>query len=146
MAFVVSPYNNFIEDVIRGNINLATHTFKAALVYGYTFDATHSDFSAITGKLSTGNGYTAPGKNLANITVSFTSGKTKWDADDIIWTASGGTIGPATGVVIYSDTSTVPAADRLCFYGDFGAEVSALDGKDLFIALGTLGLVSIYKP
>lgn len=143
MAVTVHGYNNFIKDAFTGNMKLTTDTFKAILVSGYTFDPTHADFAHITGELPTGHGYTAGGAPLANITLTFVSTKTKWDCDDLIWAASGGVIGPYTGLVIYSFTSSAPTAKRLVLYADFGGSVSTPDGQDLVITFGADGISAV---
>lgn len=143
MAVTVSFYNNFIEDVGRGRINLASDTFKIALVNTYSFDADDADYSDLTDLLSTGSGYTAPGQALTGVSWAFATSLTKWDADDVTWSASGGSIGPATGAVIYSDTSTVPTADRLVMYIDFGGSETAGDGTDFKITFNASGVFTI---
>lgn len=143
MAVTVSFYNNFVEDVGRGRINMASDTFKIALVNSYTFDATDADYAALSGQLSTSHGYTSPGATLASVTWAFGSGVTKWDAADVTWSASGGSIGPATGAVIYSDTSSSPTNDRLVLYIDFGASQTAGDGTDFKITFNASGIFTI---
>lgn len=144
MPVTVTPYNNFVEDVARGRINLISDTFKVILVNsGYTFSGAHADLAAVTAsQLSTANGYTAGGATLANKTVSYASGVTKWDADDVTWTASGGSIGPATGAIIYDDTSTSPTADRLVCYIDFGGAQTAGNGTDMKIFFNAAGILN----
>lgn len=138
MATSVHVFDNFIQDSLRGTINVATHVFKAVLVNGYTFDQTHALLSQITNKLPDGNGYTP--KTLTNITLSFLDDKTKWTADDIIWQATGGTFGPFDGLVIYSDTST---NDRLVLYVNFGDTHTLSEGVNIIVPFGLDGIISI---
>ena len=142
MAVTVSFFNNFIEDVGRNRINIATDTFKVALVNGYSFDATDADYASVSNTLITENGYTAPGQNLINITWAFGSGVTKFDADNISWVADGGSI-TATGAIIYSDTSSSPTADRLVCYIDFGETVEAEDDVSFKIIFNNSGILTI---
>lgn len=142
MTVTAHAYNNFVRDAFAGDISLTDDVFKAILVNGYTFDATDADITDISGELPTGNGYIAGGLTLANVTLTFVSGKTKWDCDDLVWAASGGAIGPYTGVVIYSYSSTTPTAKRLVLYGAFGGSVSTPDGQDLVVTFGSNGIAS----
>lgn len=142
MAVTVNFYNNFIEDLGLQRMNLSSDTFKAMLVNGYVFNAAHTSKSQITGELSTANGYTAGGLALLTSWV-FSSGVTKFDADDASWTAAGGAIGPATGIVIYDDTVTSPTADRLLCYVDFGLPETAGDGTQFRIIFDANGIFTI---
>lgn len=142
MAVTVHAYNNFVRDAFAGDVHLTTDVFKAILTNGYTFNASHVDLTNITGELPTGNGYTAGGQTISNITLNFVSPKTKWDCDDLIWSASGGDIGPYDGLVIYSYSSTTPTAKRLVLYADFGGSTSTPDGQDLLVTFGSDGIAS----
>jgi hypothetical protein len=52
-------------------------------------------------------------------------------ADNVIWTASGGSIGPTPGAILYSDTS---ADDTIIGYIDFGGEQTAPNGAQFTIS------------
>ena len=139
----VAFYNNFLYDLALGRFNLDADTFKVMLVNGYTYNATHTSKSQITGELLTENGYTAGGETIPNPTITETSGVVKWDGDDVTWTATGGDIGPATGAVIYNDTVTSPEADRLVCYIDFGDEESAGASTQFKIVFNSNGIATI---
>jgi len=64
-------YNNFLEELLKANIDFENDTFKLALVTSsYTPDRdTHDNFDDITNEVS-GTGYTAGGAALANLTVT----------------------------------------------------------------------------
>jgi hypothetical protein len=83
--------------------------------------------------LTTGNGYTAATKALSGVAV------TEDDTDDrceitwsnATWTASGGSIGPTPGAIIYDDTVVaggVTVADPIIGYIDFGGDQTQADG------------------
>jgi hypothetical protein len=52
-------------------------------------------------------------------------------ADNVIWTASGGSIGPTPGAILMSDTS---ADDTIIGYIDFGGEQTAPNGAQFTIS------------
>lgn len=140
MAVTMQFSDLFMTNVGNGNVNLATHTFKAILVNGYTFNAAHDELADVSAsQIANGNGYTTGGKALQNITWAWdgANSRTKWDSDDLSWTASGGAIGPATGCWIYSDTST---GDKLVCYIDFGGAETAGDGTDFKITFNANGI------
>lgn len=88
-------------------------------------------------ELATGNGYTADSKTTGTITL------TEDDTNDylnatfptVTWTASGGSIGPTPGAILYDDTSS---DDTIIGYIDFGGEQTATDGNPFNIANGII--------
>lgn len=141
MVSTVTAYDNFFEDLGKGLINMSTDTFKVILVTSsYTFNSSHNELADITGELTSGNGYTTGGATIANPTWAFASGVTKYDGDNVSWSASGGAIGPVTGAIIYDDTST---GDKLMCYMDFGGEQTAGDSTDFKVTFDDDGIFSV---
>ena len=141
MAVTISFYDTFIELMGDNTIDMDGDTFKIELHNAYTFSAAHDERADVSGTaLATGNGYTNPGQNLASVTWSQTSGTTTGDAADVTWSASGGSIGPATEAIIYSDTST---NDKLVCDIDFGGSQTAGDGTDFKITFNASGIFTI---
>ena len=112
-------YNEYKKEI--GNIAWNTATVKAMLVDNtYTLDIdAHSqkdEIDTLAVEIS-GTGYTAGGMALANkvITRDDVNDWSKFDADDVIWSASTLT---ARGAIIYLDTG-VPATSTLIAYVDF---------------------------
>lgn len=117
---------------------------KVMLVNAHTFDATHANISSISADEVSGNGWTVGGEALANAAVTVVdTTNAKLDADDVIATATGGDIGPATGAVIYQDTtsSEFPLA-----YIDFEGSETAGDGTDFRINWHADGIISWAIP
>jgi len=126
-------YQHVSESLANGTLDLDSDTLRVALfTSAYTPNAaTHEAFSELTGEVPNGNGYTSGGATLANVTLSRTGGTAKLDADDVVWTASGGSI-VARYAVIYSQT-----ADKVIGYfllDDTPADVTVTDGNTLTIA------------
>jgi hypothetical protein len=91
MAASISIYNNFREAI--SDIALRSATIKLTLhTSSYTFAATHVVYADLTNELSTANGYTNTGHALAGVTWDHSSGVATLDANDLVITASGGSI------------------------------------------------------
>lgn len=116
-----------------GAIDFSSDTFKIILMQsGFTFNKdTHHGYADVSeSELSTGNGYTAGGATLAGVTVTEddTDNRTEITWNNATWTASGGSIGPSPGAIIYDDTVTTPTADPILGYIDFGGDQTQADG------------------
>jgi hypothetical protein len=124
-AFV--KFNQFIADLGLGVHNLDTGTLKIALTNTAPTTATDATLSNIT-QITAANGYSSGGATVANAAYSQTSGTGKLTGDDVVFTASGGSIGAFRYAVLYNDTPTSPA-DPLIGYWDYGASITITDGN-----------------
>lgn len=126
MADVI--YNNFKKNLMNGNLDLDTNTFKCMLVTSAYIpnQDTHEFRSSVTNEV-TGTNYTAGGVTLANkvVGVDTTNDRGEWDFDDPVWASSTIT---ARGAVIYKDTGSA-ATDILVAYIDFGSDKSSSGGE-----------------
>jgi hypothetical protein len=137
MAVTISLYNHTAKLFADGS-NAVGDTYKVKLYTTATFDATNTQLSGITGtEATTGTGYTAGGETLANVAVTtVTTNDAKFDADDVTWTASGGSI-TASYAVIYNDTD---ANDPPIAFIDFDGSQSAGDQTDFKIIWNASGI------
>lgn len=106
-------------------------TLKVALTNAAPNVATHDELADIT-DLSTANGYTAGGADTQNDGTR-SGGTLTVTGVDVVWTASGGTIGPFRYVVLYNDT---PAGDPLIGYWDYGSAVTLQIGETFTVDFG----------
>ena len=81
-------------------------------------------------------------RNLTTASSSQTSGTYALDFNDLVLTASGGTVGPFRYVYIYNDTVTVPADPLVCYY-DYGSSITLADTETLTITFNASGLFTI---
>jgi hypothetical protein len=136
-------YHQFAELVADGTQDLDTHGFKLALfTSSHTPATSDTTFSALTGQVS-GNGYTAGGQALTSITWAQTSGVAKFDAADVVWTASGGSI-TARYAVLYN-TTVAGAGDLVGYFvlDSTPADVTATDGNTLTVQWHTDGIFTL---
>lgn len=139
MAVTVSLYNQAAKLFAEGS-NAVADSYKVKLYTSATFDATNTTLAGITGtEATTTTGYTAGGKALTTVTVTtVTTNDAKFDADDVVWTASGGSI-TASYAVLYNatDANSPPIA-----FIDFGGSQSAGDTTDFKIVWNVNGIFS----
>lgn len=125
-------YQDFVEQLCKGvhQLHAAGHTLKVALTNTAPNVATHALLGDIT-ELGAGNGYSAGGSDVQN-DLSETTGTATVSAVDVVFTASGGSIGPFRYVVLYNDTPASPL-DPLIAYWDYGSSITLLDGETLTV-------------
>lgn len=111
-------YDNTKLKTGNATINLASDTFYAMLVSGYTPSQSHAFRSDVTGEV-TGTGYTAGGQALTSVTWTldgtnhravFSSAAPSWATASV----------SATGMVIYKHRGGAATADEVVCYNDFG--------------------------
>jgi len=125
-----NKFNAFVEHLAEKVHNLGSDTLKVALTNTAPSSA-NSTFSDIT-EISSGNGYTAGGTAATISSSAQTSGTYKLVLADVVFTASGGSIGPFRYAVLYNDTPTSPA-DPLIGYWDYGSSVTLADTESFTV-------------
>lgn len=115
-----NKFNQFTKDVIDGKHNFASNVFKVMLtdVAPVATNSIKADLTEITA----GNGYTAGG-TATIVTTSVSSGTAKATGSDVVFTASGGVIGPLRYAVLYNDTQTSPAKPLIAWW-DYGSSIT----------------------
>ena len=120
-----NKFNVFVEDQFEGVHDWDLHTFKVMLTNTAPV-ATNSVRADLT-EISAGTGYTAGG-TATTITTSRSTGTFKAAGSDVVFTASGGSIGPFRYAVLYNDTPTSPA-DPLVAWWDYGSSITLASGE-----------------
>lgn len=130
-AFV--KYQQFVEDLGLGVHNLNTGVVKVMLSNTAPNVSTHA-VRADSTEIGAGNGYTSGGTDIQN-TYTESSGTGTMAAVDVVFTASGGAIGPFRYAIIYNDTPTSPA-DPLIAYWDYGSSITLAAGETFTVDFG----------
>lgn len=128
----MASYNKFqvfTKDLIEGKHNFASDTFKIMLTN--TAPVNTNAVKADLTEISAGNGYTAGG-TATSITSSTSSGTAKVTGTDVVFTASGGSIGPLRYAVLYNDTQTTPLKPLVAWW-DYGSSITLNDTETLTV-------------
>lgn len=139
MAVTITLYNHTAKLFADGS-NAAGDTYKLKLYSALTPSAAHTTLAQVDAagtETTGGTGYTSGGQALSGVTVTtVTTNDAKFDANDVTWTASGGSIAAAYGV-IYNDTDT---NDPPLAYINFDGTQSAGDGTDFLVSWNASGI------
>ena len=134
-------YNSAKEYIGDETIDLDGDTFNMVLCDASSNAATLSvtTYGGLTGELATASGYTQTGVVLTNVTWTNSSGTLTFDASDVSWLATGGSIA-AYYSVIMDDTAT---NDELLCYSLLDTTpslITATDGNPFTVAMNSNGI------
>lgn len=132
-------YNQFVEDLMNkvhdlfGTAGSGADTLKVMLSNTAPNTATHA-VRADASEIGAGNGYSSGGSSATNVGTRSTTTVTV-AGTDIVFTASGGTIGPFRYAILYNDTPTSPA-DPLIAYWDYASSITLNDTETFTVDFG----------
>lgn len=131
--------NSFVENVAEKVHNLGSDTLKVVLTNSAPV-ATNTVLANIT-QIANGNGYTTGGTQAVQSSSAQTSGTYKLVLADVLFTASGGSIGPFRYAALYNDTAT---NDELIGWYDYGTELTITSGNSFLVDFDpTAGVLTI---
>jgi len=138
-------YNNYKGKIgtIDWNDNGGIEIKAMLVTNSYTLDVdahlTKADIDGLSVEVS-GTAYVSGGENLTTrvINIDNATDSAKFDADDVVWSASTIT---AHGCIIYLDTGTANTSTLIAFV-DFGADKSSSSG-DFVLQWGVDGVYKI---
>jgi len=130
-----------------GNATLSLATAKRITLHTSASNAntaTLSIYSELTTEVTSGNGYSSSGKSLATIawTVGASAGQYKFDADDVVWTGTGGSIANIKFAVI-SNVSGGASGKLLCRSQLTSSQFTLASGNTLTIAMNASGILTL---
>lgn len=114
-----NKFQSFAEALAEKTHNLGSDTLKVMLTNSAP-SASNTVKADIT-EISAGNGYTAGGTAATISSSTQTSGTYKLVLADVVFTASGGSIGPFRYAVLYNDTAS---SDELIGWWDYGSSTT----------------------
>lgn len=134
-----NKFNAFVADITNKVHNLGSDNLKVMLTNTAPV-ATNSIKSNIT-EISAGNGYTAGGTQATQVSNGQTGGVEKLILNNVVFTASGGTIGPFRYCVLYNSTT---GSGNLISWWDYGSAVTLNDGDTFTVNFdATNGVLTI---
>jgi hypothetical protein len=106
--------------------------------------ATLSVFSELTSEVTSGFGYSSSGKALTTVrwTTGASAGQMMFDADDVVWTGTGGAIANIKFAVI-SNTSGGAAGKLLCRSQLTTAQFTLASGNTLTLQMNSAGILTL---
>jgi hypothetical protein len=128
----MAAYNKF-QDFVE-QLCLAKHSFAAAgdvfrcMLVNSPAPVNTNTVKADLTEIAAGNGYTAGGEDAQNTVAESPAGTSTVSGTKIVWTASGGTIGPFRYVIFYNDTQTSPL-DPLVAWWDYLSNLTLNSGE-----------------
>lgn len=135
-------YNEAKKYIGNGTIVLGTSVLKLKLTTSASNASTFtlSTFASVTGEIGTSGGYVANGKALATMawTVGASAKQYKFDADDLIWTATGG---PLTNVKF--GVIGISGGKALCWSKLSTAQFTVTTGNTLTIQFNASGIFTL---
>lgn len=130
-----TKFNTFAEAVYEKIHNLGSDQLVVALTNTLPTYATDDQLADIT-EISYTN---LSSRNITTSTSAQTGGTYKLVINDLVLTASGGSVGPFRYIVIYNNTA---AGDELIAAYDYGSALTLNDGESLTLDFdGTNGLL-----
>ena len=132
-------FNCFTENMAEKVHNLGSDTLKWMLTNTAPVlaNTVKSDITEITAQY----GYTAGGTQATLVSSAQVDGLYTLKLADVVFTATGGAIGPFRYVVLYNDTGT---NDPLIMWLDYGSSISIPDGETFTVdADATNGVLTL---
>jgi hypothetical protein len=123
--------NIFVQDIGRKVHNLNSDQLNIILT-NVAPTATVTNISGLT-EISAGNGYSAGGTAIGSTAYSQTSGTATLSGSNVVFTASGGTIGPFRYATVYNET----ASGATIGWWDYGSSVTLNSGDTFTVNLSS---------
>ncbi len=135
-----NKFNAFIENLAISKIDWDADTFKVMLTNTAPV-ATNSIKGDLT-EITSGNGYPAGGV-ATTISTSRSSGTLTVQGTQVVFTASGGSIGPFQYAVLYDDTVDYPVKPLVAWF-DYGSPVTLATGETMTVKFNSASPGTIF--
>jgi hypothetical protein len=150
MASTLTLFDAFKLYITDGTLDLNSNTFKCTLhTSAYTPNASsQTQMSHINAEVANANGYTTGGKTLTTIGLVNTAGTVKWSADNLVWSATGGSIVARYAVISATNTAngvTAPLVGYITLNDNGGSplDVTVTDGNTLTLQWNVSGIITL---
>ncbi len=146
-ALAWTVYNRAKQKIGNTVIDLSATTYRISLYKSSSNFATLTLTlqNELTNELDETNGYSSSGRALANETwtTGASASQYAFDADDVIWTASGGNITSIKAAVIWVSAAASANRHLLCFSSLTSSEFTLSTGNTLTIQMNASGILTL---
>lgn len=140
-------YNEAKKKIGDGTIALDAGIWKMQLHTSASnaSTATLSIASEVNNEIAVAGGYAAGGRTLANVvwTVAGDPSSVKWDADDLVFTASGANLSNVKFAVIRNSVGAATSGNLLCWSRLSTSQFSVTSGNTLTIQFASAGIFTL---
>ena len=140
-----SFYNIAKKKIGNGDILLDAGIWKVSLTGSASNAslATISKTSQLTDELAVAGGYVAGGRTLSTVAWTIAGGSVKFDACDLIFTASGANLSDIKYAVIHNSVGAVTSGYLLCWSKLSTSQFSVTTGNTLTIQMAAAGIFTL---
>ena len=149
-----NKFDQFVEDLNKAVLNVSTDTLKLLLTNSSPVaadtdvDTTFSPDKIVStsnvSEIASGNGYVEDGTSITVTTSSQVAGTFTLAANQVVYTAAGGSIGPLRYVILYDFTAGAAATRPLIAWWDYGSSITLLDGETFTVKFNNTNPGTIY--
>jgi len=140
-------YNLAKKKIGNGTINLAGTVFRITLHTSASRAATLTlgTYVSLSSEVAAGNGYATLGLGLTNEvwTVGASAKQYKFDADDVTWTGTGGSIANIKFAVIWLSAATTAGKHLLCFCSLTSSQFTLAQNNTLTVQMAAGGILNL---
>lgn len=154
MPSAYNKFNQFVEDVCKKKIDVSTDALFVLLT-NTSPNAADTLVDTTTGtctikatsnaaEIAAGNGYTKKGGAVTVTTSSQAAGTFTLAANQVVFTAAGGTIGPFRYVALFDDTSNAAATRSVVSWWDYASSITLNDGETFTVKFNSANPGTIF--
>jgi hypothetical protein len=141
-------YNLAKKKIGNGSISLASTVMRMSLVTSASNFATRTlgTFASLTNEIADrGAAYSTSGKSMTGEvwTVGASAQQYKWDADDIVWTATVTSIANIKGAVIWVSGASAGARHLVAFASLTSNQFTLAIGNTLTVQINSNGIATL---
>ena len=132
-------FNQFVQDICSKVHNLGSDSLNLLLTntapnaadikVNESVSPDQIQSTSNANEIAAGNGYVQNGQTITVTTSSQSAGTYTLAANQVVWTASGGSIGPFRYVVLYNHTALTNATRPVIAWWDYGSSISLNNGE-----------------
>lgn len=140
-------YNLAKKKIGNSTLSLASTVYRITLHTSASNAATLTlgVYGSLTGEVTEANGYSSSGKALANEvwTVGASAKQYKFDADDVVWTGTGGAISNIKFCAIWISGASAGGRHLLCNASLTSSQFNLAQGNTLTLQFASAGILTL---